>query len=334
MTQLSNQGQAFPDASPISQRLKALAVRPSDVRVRDLIDRYMKQYAGRDDSRSQRLRAWSDLIGDFTIEQVDSDLMHAGRNELASQSPLAFKGTDFRGERIFRVKSRAAVRTPATVNRYLVAMGAVFTWAIEQRLTPKGYVHPCRGIKRFEESDGRVRFLDAHERAKLFDACKQSKYPRLHALVLMAMVTGARRGELLALRWQDIDLGKGVATLGRTKNGDRRTLVLLPHLVSALKPFESTDGERFVFGSVLSRYQAPASTDTAWHHAVKRAGLRDFKFHDLRHCCASYLAQNGTPLNVIAEVLGHRKLDMARRYSHLTTQTKATAMNAALGDIR
>jgi integrase len=177
-----------------------------------------------------------------------------------------------------------------------------------------------------------VRFLNDEERARLFDACKASKYPRLYALALMAMLTGARKGELLGLRWRDVDLEAGVAMLGKTKNGDRRTLVLLPQLVDTLRPFAG-DRDRYVFGSVASRYQVPASITSAWGDALARAKIRDFRFHDLRHCCASYLAQAGTPLNVIAEVLGHRKLDMSRRYAHLTTQTKAHAMRAALGAI-
>jgi integrase len=323
---------AFPGAPSISERMRALAARPQSMTVRELIDRYMAQYAGHDSTRGQRLGAWLVMVGDFTLEQVDSDLMHAGRAELATAPPLVYMGLDHAGAKIFKVKARAKAKSTATLNRYMVAIAAVFTWAIEQRLTPKGWVHPCRGIKRLPESDGRVRFLDEDERARLFAACKASQYPRLYPLVLTAMLTGARRGELLGLRWRDIDLAKGVASLGRTKNGDRRTLVLLPQVIEALRPIQG-DPERFLFGSVRSRFQSPANTDSAWRDAVTRAEVRNFRFHDLRHCCASYLAQAGTPLNVIAEVLGHRKLDMTKRYSHLTTQTKASAMRSALGSI-
>lgn len=327
---------ATPGASSqtMALRLQALAERPRALTVHELIDRFMAQYAGRDMTRGQRLSAWLVMIGDFTLEQVDSDLMHAGRNELATKPPLVFVGLDHQGKQIFRVKARAKLKTGATLNRYMVAISGVFTWAIEQRLTPKGWVHPCRGIKRLPESDGRVRFLDADERKRLFDACRASQYPRLYALALMAMKTGARRGELLSMTWRQVDLDKGLASLGKTKNGDRRTLVLLPDVIAALQPFKSSDLDRFVFGSVRSKYQVPTSIDSAWRDAVQRAQIRNFKFHDLRHCCASYMAQAGVPLNVIAEVLGHRKLDMTRRYSHLTTQTKASAMLQSLGDIQ
>lgn len=320
-------------AASLTERMRSLAARPHGLTVRELIDRYMAQYAGRDTSRAQRLGTWRTLLGDFTLEALDSDLLHAARSEIASLPALAYKGRDHEGRRIFKPKAKQSRKTPATLNRYMVAAAAVFTWAIEERLAPRGWAHPCRGIRRIPEAEGRVRFLDADERARLFTACKASRYPRLYALVLMAMLTGARRGELLALRWRDLDGDAGIARLRRTKNGDRRTLVLLPAVIDALKPFCSTDPGRYVFGSVRERYQRPAVIDSAFRDAVARAGIRDFHFHDLRHCCASYMAQAGVPLNVIAEVLGHRKLDMARRYSHLTTQTKAQAMRSALGGI-
>jgi integrase len=335
MTELTDRTEATtPGAASIAQRLRALALRPQSLTVREVIERYMAQYAGRDISRGQRIAAWQSMIGEFTLEQCDSDLMHAGRAELATKPALVYKGKDHRGLQVFDLKSRRKPKDPATLNRYMVAISAAFTWAQEQRLTPKAWLNPCRGIKRLREADGRVRFLDAAERTRLFAAVKASQYPRLYALTLMAMKTGARRGELLALTWRDLDLEAGVANLAKTKNGDRRTLVLLPDVIETLRAFQSADMARFVFGSVRSKYQKPTSIDSAWRDAVTRAQIKNFKFHDLRHCCASYMAQAGVPLNVIAEVLGHRKLDMTRRYSHLTTQTKASAMRSALGEIK
>jgi integrase len=328
--------QATPGATSqnIAQRLRALSVRPESLTVHQVIDRYMAQYAGQDPTRSQRLSAWLAMIGEFTLEQIDSDLIHVCRSELQTTPPLVFVGLDHLGQQIFKRKRGALQKSTATVNRYMQAISAVFTWVIEQRLCPKGWVHPCRGIKRLPDAKERVRFLDADERTRLYAAVKESEYPRLYALTLLALKTGARRGELLALTWRDIDLDKGIATLGKTKNGDRRTLVLLPDVVEALTPFKSSDPTRYVFGSVRSKYQRPTSIDSAWRDAVARAKIRNFKFHDLRHCCASYMAQAGIPLNVIAEVLGHRKLDMTKRYAHLTTQTKASAMLSALGAIQ
>ena len=77
-------------------------------------------------------------------------------------------------------------------------------------------------------------------------------------------------------------------------SSDRLDLILVsPQVIDALRPFSQADGDRYVFGSVRSRYQTPAVIDSAWRDAVARAQVRDFRFHDLRHCCASYMAQAG-----------------------------------------
>lgn len=160
----------------ISMRLKALSVRPQALTVQAVIDRYMAQYAGRDPTRMQRLSAWLAMIGEFTLEQVDSDLIHVCRSELQTKPPLVFVGLDHLGQQIFKVKGRAGIKSGATINRYMVAISAVFTWAIEQRLSPKGWVHPCRGIKRLPDAKERVRYLDAGERTRLYAAVKASEY--------------------------------------------------------------------------------------------------------------------------------------------------------------
>lgn len=319
-------------AKAITERLRGLAERPAAFTVGEIIDRRMAVYNGRDTSIPQRLEVWKALLGEFRLDAVDGDVMHAARAELAALPALSYKGRDHEGRKIYKAKACASMKTPATINRYMAAISGVFTWAIGERLTPRGWANPCRGVKRMKGERERVRFLDAGERQRLFAACKESRYPRLYALVLMAMLTGARRGELLSLTWRDVDLEAGCALLSRSKNGDRRALVLLPQVVEALRPFAG-EASRFVFGSVKSRGRVPASIDSAWRAAVARAEISDFRFHDLRHCCASYLAQDGKPLNVIAEVLGQRKLDMARRYAHLTVQTKSQAMHEALGSI-
>jgi integrase len=319
------------NAQSLAERLKTLAERPQSITVGELIDRYAAQYRGADKTRVARLSAWLAMIGALPLAKVDSDLIHACRDELR-QPALVYNGKDFRGEPVFRRKRGSKPRTDATLNRYQAALSAVFAWAIERRQVPRGWTNPCRDVRLLREPAGRVRFLDEDERVRLLQACQESRYPRLHALVLMAMLTGARKGELMALRWRQVDLEAGVAHLDKSKNGDRRTLVLLPQLVAALRPFVG-DPDRLVFGSVRSRYQAPASIDTAWRHALARAKLANFHFHDLRHTFASYMAQAGQPLNIIADALGHRGLEMTRRYAHLTTQTKASAMRAALGSI-
>lgn len=326
-------------AAGITERIRALAARPEGLTLRELIDRYMAQYAGRDGALPYRLQAWRTLLGDFTLEKLDSDVMHAARAELQSLPALAFKGRDHEGRQIFKPKSQKA-KGPATINRYMAALSCVLTWAMEERLAPRSWhANPCRGIRRMKGERERVRYLEKPELDRLLEACKSkpdgkgAQYPRLYALVLTALCTGARRGELMALKWADVDLEAGLARLDRTKNGDRRTLPLVPLVVEVLSPFQSSDGSRFVFGAQAAAYRKPASLDTAWRNALARARIENFRFHDLRHCCASYMVQAGVDLAVVADVLGHRKLDMTRRYAHMRIETKARAMREALGGI-
>lgn len=117
---------AIPSATSqsLAQRLKALSQRPQSLTVRELIERYMAQYAGLDSTRGQRLSAWLAMIGDFTLEQIDSDLMHAGRAELATKPPLVFMGLDHEGHQIFKIKGRAKTKSTATL------ILAAFMWSV------------------------------------------------------------------------------------------------------------------------------------------------------------------------------------------------------------
>jgi integrase len=114
-------------------------------------------------------------------------------------------------------------RSGATVNRFLCTLSAVLSFATKER---KLFAHnPMRDTSRKKESDGRTRFLSDDERARLLDACSKSAWPALHTLVLLALTTGARRSEMLGLRWAEVDLKTGRALFRKTKNGQQRTLV-------------------------------------------------------------------------------------------------------------
>ena len=181
-----------------------------------------------------------------------------------------------------------------------------------------------RHVDKHSESRGRVRYLSDTERERLLAACRGSAWPRLHLLVLMAITTGARRGELLGLTWRDVDLERAEATLHDTKNGDRRVLVLIPQVVEELhlfKPRDAAESRSLVFRSRL-RPSQPYATAKVFDEAVATAGIRDFRFHDCRHCTASYLAQHGASLLEIADTLGHRTLRMVQRYAHLNTDSR------------
>ena len=256
--------------------------------------------------------------------------MHDALEQLAERPGRYWAGTDADGAPI--MKAKRGKLAPATVNRYAASLGGMLTWAIRKRIAPRGFEHPCRSVERRRESNERVRFLTADERARLLEACRASKWPRLYLLVLMAITTGARRGELTGLRGRDLDLQRAVAHVHLTKNGDRKVLPLMPAVVEELRRHRVADGA-LLFAS-KRRPEQPYTFESVWTTALKAAGIKDFRFHDLRHTCASYLAQDGASLLEIADVLGHRQLSVTKRYSHLTTAHKARLVSRVLGEIR
>lgn len=307
-----------------------LPQRAGGMPVGDLIDVYMQRYAGRDRALLYRLAFWKARIGTKPLEAVSDDDIHAALEELAEQRGRYFAGRDADGRPILKAKKRAL--SGATINRYQAAIGSVFTFAIRRRIAPRHWVHPCRGVELRPESAGRVRFLSDAEREALFAACRVSTWPRLYMLTIAAVTTGARRSELLSLRWADVDLERATATLNRTKNSDPRVLPLLPVVIEEMRRFKSTPSA-LVFASV-SRPERAFHFDSAWRVALKTAGLRAFRFHDLRHTCASYLAQRGASLYQIGEILGHRTAVMSKRYAHLATSDKASLLQRVLGEVR
>src|SRR5262249_8250247 len=143
----------------------------------------------------------------------------------------------------------------------------------------------------------------------------------------------ARKMELLNLTWRDVDLQRGVITLHNTKNRERRVLPLAGPALALMHQHAKI--RRIDTPFVFPRRDGRKSLDirSAWETALKRADIGDFRFHDLRHSCASYLAMNGASLAEIAEILGHKTLSMVKRYAHLSeahTAGVVARMNAAI----
>jgi integrase len=304
--------------------------RRADLTLAELIDSYLGIYAGRDHSRRYHLAVWRALLGAYKIPDLDADLIHDAIEAFKAEPRRRYVGKDSRGRRQYKELGQ---RSNASVNRHKAAVSACLQWAKHQRLTPKAWANPAREIRALPEDNARTRFLARDELNRLLAASRISAYPRLYLLVLMAVTTGARRGELMNLTFRDIDLRQKVARLHTSKNKQPRTLVLTDDVCGELRRCGIGHPDEFVFSS---RYRADRKADlsTAWKKAVSTAALHNFRFHDLRHTCASYLAQNGAGLLEIAAVLGHKTLAMSQRYSHLTVDSQRRTIERTLGDIR
>ena len=207
----------------------------------------------------------------------------------------------------------------ATRRRYLAALRAALGWAESRELVSTNMARGAARRNRDVEAPARTRFLADGERKLLLEACDAAGDARLEALVRLALYTGMREGELMGLRWSDVDLGRGLASLARTKSGHARSVALsrpAVNLLSELRKVRSLSP--YVFAKPKrSVGEPPPFPRDAWDRAVKQAELEDFRFHDLRHSFASYLLSAGATLPELAAALGHRSLAMVQRYAHL-----------------
>lgn len=305
-----------------------------DVTMRELVDAYMASYTGRDTAMMQRLGFWVDAIGSVRLRAVDSDLLGDHLEQLAAQPVRKYVGKDAEGRRLYRAHH---ARSGSTVKRYKNAISAVLTWARKKRLTPKGWRNPAHDVESAPEGLGRTRFLSKDECDRLLKVSRISAWPKLHLLILMAITTGARRSELLGLRYGNLSLPEskdetGTATLARTKNGDARCLPLTPAVCAEIRRHVIGAPNALIFPGKF-RIDQPYAIEEAWRRALRLARIEDFRFHDLRHTCASYLAQSGASLLEVADVLGHRTMSMVKRYAHLSAQSKTRLVQNVLGNI-
>lgn len=318
-------------ATALATALEPLPLRDGGVTIARLIELYMAHYAGRDRCRGQRLQMWAEALGHVRLGELSDDHVHVELERMAQRNARYFAGFDDAGRRVFHEKRRRLA--PATINRYAAGLAAVITWAIKRRIAPKGYVHPCRSIERRPEHNERTRFLSDAERERLLAACRADPWPRLYALALMALTTGARKSELTGLTWSDVDLERREAHVRHTKNGDARVLPLVPAVAAELQRFAGKPEHR-VFCSPRDARRA-FSFEAHFVQAVKSARLGGgVTFHTLRHSCASHLARHGATLLEIADLLGHRQLQVTKRYSHLATSHKAALVNRVMGTMQ
>jgi integrase len=205
---------------------------------------------------------------------------------------------------------------PATLNRELSLLKHLFTKAIEWG---KCKENPAKKVKKLKGEVKRVRFLMPDEVQMLLSNCPEC----LNPIVTVAVHTGMRKGEIFGLKWPQINFEQGLITLHDTKNGERRDIPMDETVKTILKEIErkgdhvfcNEEGENFV------RLQR------SFEGALKKSGIEDFRFHDLRHTFASNLVMAGEDLNTVRELLGHKDLTMTLRYAHLSPNHKTRAVN-------
>lgn len=214
----------------------------------------------------------------------------------------------------------------SSIRVHLCSLSIVFKMAMRW-----GWVmrNPVDDVEKPPQSNVRVRYLSQDELSRLLVACRNSRYPHLYLIVTLALSTGMRKEEILSLTWKQVDLDRERLILEHTKNGQRsvplkgRALELIREHLLRRRP----DSD-FLFPGEKPSPKKPCRSvlesarhfdiTAPWTAARKAAKITDFRFHDLRHTTASYLAMNGASLIEIAGVLGHKQLQTVHRYAHLS----------------
>ena len=290
----------------------------------EMIDRFVAEVLP---NRPKQRRAlvshlnwWRAEIGAYVLSELTPSVLSSARDKLS-------KGRTVRGRK----------RAPATVLRILASLSAVLKVAERDWQWIEG--SPLAKISKPVAARGRVRFLSDDERARLLKACEQSQHLYLYTIVIIALSTGMRLGEIMSLRWELMDvrpsLVVGHAQLLETKNGDRRGVPIAGAALASIRALAAREGKTtgLLFPSQRLTTESPMDIRRPWEIAVATAKLKDFRFHDLRHSAASYLAMNGATASEIAAVLGHKTLAMVKRYAHLSeshTASVVARMNAAV----
>lgn len=288
---------------------QGVAVAPSKSRrtlLSELVDRFLKAEGKswpRD--RQRYLQLWSDKIGHLTLASV-------------TRAEIVRVRDEWRGEGV----------SPATINRRLAYLSKVLSVAVTdyELMTSNPML---RSRLKLEEPQHRVRFLDADELARLREAASKSETNDLTVFIELALGSGARAGELVNLRWADVDLEEGVAVLHQTKSGKRRAIPIRGRALAMLRSkarvcefvLHSNGKPRKDMAPLFGRLQY----DKPFREAVKAAGIENFRAHDLRHTAASYLVQADVPLYTVQALLGHATPTMSAKYAHLVPAQVATA---------
>ena len=216
-------------------------------------------------------------------------------------------------------------RASGTVNRYLSAMRSAWNWGRAAGLVPQEQAWPARVM--LKEPKGRIRFLSDAELTSLREAVTSVYGPQLFALTLVSIATGVRQGELLRLRWSDVDFRHSKITILLTKNNESRSVYLPTAAAEALQTLRKLEVVSPLHVFVDPRDGKPFDKSKLryrWKLARQAAALKDFRWHDLRHSCASLLAQNGATLLEIGAVLGHKSPSATMRYAHLVQGAPVT----------
>ncbi|MDO3558294.1 tyrosine-type recombinase/integrase [Ralstonia pseudosolanacearum] len=274
---------------------------------------------------------WRAELGAMKTREIDRGTINTCKAKLMAQQARHHTpdGTKETGKKL----------TPATVNRYLASLSSVMNFAVQRTIIDH---HPMKAgqVRKEQESNGRRRILTQDEERRLYAACETSSWPMMRLFLRVCLTTGARKSEVLRLRWQDVDIARSVAWLHNTKNGDSRAMPLVSDVKASLADASKVRPLKSDYVFYDPRHpDRPKEIAEVWKAVRKRAGLwqdRDdpldqVVLHTTRHTTATKLVRSEKNLAKVQAVTGHKTLAMLSRYTHLDTDDAVDLAERALG---
>lgn len=283
----------------------------------DLIDRYITIILPTKpkDSRNMRrhLDWWRDKIGKYGLTRISPDLIAQCRQELSEG-----------------LTSKKTKRSNSTVNRYLATLSTVFTYGIKEC----GWIidNPCLRVTKFKESKGRDRVLSTEEFLRLFEECKNSRNEHLLPVVVLAITTGMRRGEILGLTWDCVDFEGQTILLKETKNGKQRIVSIVGESLELLRIHYQNRNPNTPYVFPAKKRFGKICIRKAWDEALKRAEIVNLRMHDLRHTFCTYASETGASNLELAAAMGHMTLQMLERYNHMNQKKVTHKLSSAVNE--
>ena len=254
------------------------------------------------------------LIGFFgkrTLRNIRADLIEAFKQRrLATPVKVQGKTPD--------PDKQGRPRRPATVNRELSILSKIFSLAFDAELVDE---NPCRRVKQLRITNQCGHCLTTEEEESLFKALVENKW--VGQIVLFALHTGMRRGEIFNLMWFDIDIAREAIHVRQSKNGKARAVPMNETIKSLLQSLPKTSEQVFPSPKTGGRV---IDVGRQFERAVGDVGLSNFRFHDLRHTAATRMADKGVDPFTLAYIFGWSDIRMAMRYTHATNATMRDAV--------
>ncbi len=286
--------------------------KPKEVRVsfKKFSEQYMKYSKG-------NKRPKSSLRDDCCLKHL---LPFFGGKGLSEISPFLIEKY-----KLGRKNEEAAVRT---INIELATLRHIFSMAMKWKKARGNPVKEVRFLKQTEEKD---RILSEEEEKRLLETVRTApKEKHLEPIILTALHTGMRKGEILNLRWSNVDFKNRVIVVEGTKNGEVRKIPMNKKLTEVLESAKKEAEGEYVFSENGKPY---GDVKSGWWTALKKAKIEGFRFHDLRHTFGSRLGMAGVDIRTIQELMGHKDIKMTMRYSHPTPEHKRKAVEVLSGTV-